>query len=156
MNFDYTGLISTVSSLSQSLKGITGSQYNAKLYIPSGTGTAIIDPETGNYTLSTVSTTTLYAKFKPVQNNGKMKADINIGTPFTRIELEGYLTSPLTSEITLPATIPCDIKFGGQLFSGTFYPTLSIKTNIVENLNIGSALGDNITGFFEISGNTRT
>lgn len=148
--FNYSGLTNNLSAIAKSLASINGTQYNAKFILSVGSGIVEINPETGNYDLATTTNTIIKAKLISVKS---VADNINIGTPFSRMHLEGQLLEPLIYNGEFNNYLDCELLNDGNWLKGKFYPELSIVSSLVESFSLRSALGSQINGYFEINGN---
>lgn len=148
--FNYSGLRKNLTSIAKSLAQVNGNQYNAKLSFFVGSGTVIVNPETGNYELQTTSTVTIKAQLRVINERPD---NINIGSPFTRLRLEGHLVEPLNYTREYTQYIDCELLNDGVWLKGKFYPELNLSSAIVESTSIYLAVGTAITGYFEVNGN---
>jgi len=151
--FNHEGIVSSLKSLSNALSGVQGLIYNTKFIVTVGSDNVIVDPVTGNYTFETTSTVEIKANLlpqKPPQEN------IDIGTPFTRTYLKGKLVEPLNYSGELSNFIQCEILNCGAWIKGKFYPELNLSSGTVQSFDISKALGNSISGYFEIDGDLAT
>jgi hypothetical protein len=148
--FNYDGLRKNLSKISKSLKQVNGNQYNCKFSFNIGSGIVAINPDTGNYDLETTSTVVIKAQLRVLKEETD---NINIGTPFTRIRLQGHLSEPLNYAGEFTQYIDCELLNDGIWLTGKFYPELKVSSALVETFSLSSALGTAITGYFETNGN---
>lgn len=147
--FNYVGLLGGLKRISTALTQVQGKIFNTKFILTVGSNGVIVDPVTGNYTFQDSTTVEAKANLRPKNNP---KEDINIGTPFTRLYLEGKLVEPLNYSGELTNFVECEILNSGSWIKGKFYPELNLSSAVVESFDISKALGTTITGYFEIDG----
>jgi hypothetical protein len=147
--FNFSGLRQQLSVIAKSLEKVNGNDYNAKFILSVGSGLLEINPDTGNYDYAIAKNVIIKAKLMPIK---EMNDNINIGTAFNRMYLEGHLLEPLIYSGEFNNYLDCELLNDGNWLKGKFYHQLNIASSQVENQSINLALGTQIKGYFEING----
>lgn len=142
---NYSGILSQLSILNNSLSNITGISYNAILTVPQGSGDVVVD-DFGNYTVENTSTLTIQCKL--IQKKDPVIA-LNMGVDQIRTYLEGWLVNPLFFNGAIPSKVPCSLKQNNLWSEGTLSLIDFIPTEINENITLQSSIGQKIKGYFE-------
>ena len=142
----YTGIVNSLKTISNSLPLITGNTPNITLFIPQGSGNVVVDPITGNFTVETGQS--LEFKAKVIQKKDPF-VDVNAGQDFIRTYLEGYLIAPLFFDGTVPSKVDAILLQNNINQQGLFTFIDSIPTALNENFNIQSAIGQKFCGYFQ-------
>lgn len=113
--------------------------------MPQGSGNVVVD-EHGNYTVENVTNLSLYCKL--IQKKDPL-ITLNSGVDQIRTYLEGWLVSPLYYNGAIPDKVPCSLKQNNLWSEGTLSLIDFIPTEINENINLQSSIGQRIKGYFE-------
>jgi hypothetical protein len=142
---NYSGILSQLSIINNSLSNITGISYNAILTIPQGSGDVVVD-DFGNYTVENVTNISIQCKLVQKKDPNIM---LNAGVDQVRTYLVGHLVNPLYFNGAIPDKIPCSLLQNNLWVDGILSLIDNIPTEINENTSIQHSLGQKIQGYFE-------
>lgn len=143
-----TGITESIATIARSLSLVTGEHYNAELTFSAASGlVAIVDPDTGNYTLGDTSEVVLLAKLTQSKDP---YGENNPGIDTNRVYFSGYLTNPSEYSGLLPKQAQAKILDRGCGRVGTFYFIDAIANPLSEECELNAAIGQKICGYFEV------
>ena len=149
--YDYTGTSSSLNTLSRSLKGILGSSYNATFTFSTQSFDSFSYDDFGNIVVSSNSSNiTLRAKLTPKKD---IDNNINIGSPMTRLYLEGYLVGNQNYKGNLPLVMECTLKNEATILTGSFHTVVTLDNSVTSDHGYRLATGSMVKGYFQTNGN---